>query len=121
MPTPDGRRAGPHFGLVITPMDDVLAGKDLRLMGISTTYKTPPADGQWIIPDYSPGKPGGHVMTGLSQASAAKASWIVRVPQAEVVFNGKHISAKLAREIDGWLKAKLVDSLAFLKAMGHVP
>ena len=99
-----GQPAGEHPTIVLSTQANIDAGKDLRVVVISTSYKHPVSDGWYEMP-HTPGKPGGHEKTGLDEACVAKATWPQRIPQSTIRIKGKHRApAKIVRNCEQWLK-----------------
>jgi hypothetical protein len=104
----DSTPAGEHPVIVLSSNEDIAAGKDLRAVVISRSYTRPLNDG-WYMMDHTPGKPGGHDKTGLSEACVAKSTWPQRISQSAIRIKGNHRApAKIVRQIRDWLQSKKV-------------
>jgi hypothetical protein len=90
----------PHYAIVTDRQEAIDQGKDLAVIGISTSCLGPLQDG-WFRMD---SHPGGHPRTGLSEACVAKANWRDVVPQNKIIRVAGRINRGLAEQIAEYIK-----------------
>ncbi|MGH7192920.1 MAG: type II toxin-antitoxin system PemK/MazF family toxin, partial [Candidatus Saccharimonadales bacterium] len=91
---------GPHFAVVLTRNAEIDAGVDLVVAVCTTSYSYPLKSGWFEMPS----KPGGHELTGLSEACVAKATWLEVVPQAKVLKTKGRAPVSITKQILNWLR-----------------
>jgi hypothetical protein len=103
-PDPDGKPAGPHFAIVLNSQKSIDAGDELLLAVITTSFSRPLQDGWFLLTDYTPGKPGAHEKTGLTELSVVKGTWLVILARKKVKHKGKRAPAAIVRQLHGWIE-----------------
>ncbi|HET6878673.1 MAG TPA: type II toxin-antitoxin system PemK/MazF family toxin [Pirellulales bacterium] len=91
----------PHPAVVLNCSTEIEAGSDLRVAVCTTSFRG--LQSGWFE---LPASPGGHKQTGLDQACVVKATWIERVPQAEVLRVFGRAPARIFKQILNWLEDK---------------
>lgn len=97
-----GKAVGEHFAVVLNSQAEIDAGKDLRVAVCTTSFEMPLRSGWFAMPT----KPGGHAVTGLSEACVVKSTWLQRISQASVVKIRGRAPASIVRQIRNWLAEK---------------
>jgi hypothetical protein len=98
---PNGTPVYHHYAVVLNPKIEILAGSDLRV-AVCSTNMYPLRSGWFPLPT----KPGGHAMTGLTEACVVKATWIQIVPQASVIAIRGRCPARIFKQVQNWLVEK---------------
>jgi hypothetical protein len=102
----------PHFAVILSSSEAINRGDPLVVAGISTIYKTPLPPGQFLIPDYTPGRP--HPDTGLSESCAVKGDWINVIKQSDIIERFKKCRARIVKGLIEFVNANLPPGITSL-------
>lgn len=91
----------PHYSVVLNDQSEIDAGEDLRVAVISTNCR--PLMSGWFDMATAPG---GHPITGLSEACAVKATWLNKIKPTDVIrIQGRCLAATF-KSVRNWLAEK---------------
>jgi hypothetical protein len=102
---PQGRPAGPHFCVILNKQAQIDAGVDLMVAVCTTTFHIP-LDSGWFDMPSKPGAPGGHEVTGFTEATVVKATWIQQVPQSRDILTDRRSPRQQFNQVNNWLADK---------------
>lgn len=94
--------AGVHPAVDLSPQANIDAEMDL-VVAVCTTNFTYPLESGWFD---MPTRPGGHEITGLTDACVVKATWLAVVPQSNVLKVKGRAPMSIVRQIQAWLRDK---------------
>lgn len=89
-----------HFAVVLTSNEDIAAGADLLVAGISTQFSHP-IPSHW---HYLENHPLGDCQTGLRRPCVVKASWTDVVPQDKVLEVRGYAPTQIVKLIKRYIK-----------------
>lgn len=89
---PQGNEAGPHRAVIITPTEDIEAGKPIRVVVISSKLHWAKAEDMVILPFFPTSA--GHPVTRLKKKSAAICNWRPAIKEADITGYGGEIKGK---------------------------
>lgn len=93
-----------HHAVILSPQEAIIAGEQLVVAGVSTSYKIPLPPGQHLM-DYTPGRP--HPKTGLSESCAVKGDWLNIIDQADIVEVFDRCNARIVKKRIEFVNANL--------------
>lgn len=97
---PGGKAAGPHPAVVLNRQAEIDAGLDLWVAVCPTSFGYPLPSGWFDMPS----QPGGHPVTGLTEACVVKATWLQSVPQSAVLKVHGRAPIAIVKQIVAWLR-----------------
>jgi mRNA-degrading endonuclease toxin of MazEF toxin-antitoxin module len=97
---PQGREAGPHPAVILTPDDDIEAGDEIVVVVASTKLQYAKPEDMIELP-YSPS---GHPVTKLKRRCAVICTWLETVREKDIIdYRGKIYGSlldKILRRVD---------------------